>query len=160
MNMNKTANLAVGTTNKLIEARQPTWLSRNVRQVCDGGFGCRTMYLVTVACETSMQLTVDAGSAPQRVLVAHSLDEFTLFRRGSRATQLPVAGFPFPEHAEPLAVPADDCLGLNDDKGVLPAWPQARKENPEKTVERTKARPWSFPLEDRQLLAERDVFQL
>ena len=31
-----------------------TWFRRNVRQVCDGGFGCRTMYLVTVAWLTSM----------------------------------------------------------------------------------------------------------
>jgi hypothetical protein len=57
-------------------------------------------------------------------------------------------------------VPADDRLRLDDDKGVLPAWPQARKEDPEHTVERTKARPWSFPLQDCHLLAESDVFQL
>ena len=75
-------------------------------------------------------------------------------------TGLSVAGFPFPEQAEPLAVPADDRLGLDDDKGVLPAWPQAGKEDPEHTVERTKPRPWSFPLQDRHLLAESDVFQL
>ncbi len=66
----------------------------------------------------------------------------------------------FPEQAEPLAVPADDCLGLDDEKGILPAWPQARKEDPEHAVERTKPRPWSFPFQDRHLLAESDVFQL
>ncbi len=54
MKTNKTASVAVGTTRKSIETRQPTWLSRNVRQVCDGGFGCRTRYLVTVAWLTSI----------------------------------------------------------------------------------------------------------
>ncbi len=67
-----------------------------------------------------------------------------------------MAGFPFPEQAEPLAVSADDRLGLDDDKGVFPAWPQAGKEDPEHAVER----PWSFTLQDRHLLAESDVFQL
>ena len=75
-------------------------------------------------------------------------------------TRLSVAGLPFPEQAKPLAVPADDRLGLDDDKGVLPAWPQAGKEDPEHTVERTKPRPWSFPLQGRHLLAKSDVFQL
>ena len=75
-------------------------------------------------------------------------------------TGLSVAGFPFPEQAEPLAVSADDRLGLDDDKGVLPAWPQAEKEDPEQAVERTKPRPWFFPLKDRHLLAESDVFHL
>ena len=103
---------------------------------------------------------MDAGSAPQRVLAAHSSDEFAYFLRGSRATRLSVAGFPFPEHAEPLAMPADDRLGLDDDKGILPVWPQAGKEDPEHAVERAKPRPWSFPLQDRHLLAESDIFQL
>ncbi len=97
---------------------------------------------------------VDAGSAPQRVLAAHSLDEFAYFLRGQRATRHSVAGLPFPEQAKPLAVPADDCLGLDDDKGVLPAWPQTGKEDPEHAVERMKLRTWSFPLQDRNLLAE------
>ena len=98
--------------------------------ISDGGFGCRTMYLVTVAWLTSMPSFNNSpwlrGSAPQRVLAAHSLDEFTYFLRGSRATRLSVARLPFPEKAEPPAVPADDRLGLDDDKGVLPAWPQVK----------------------------------
>ena len=103
---------------------------------------------------------MEAGSAPQRVLAAYSLDEFAYFLRSSRATRLSVAGFPLPEQAEPLAVPADDRLGPDDDKGVLPTWPQAEREEPEHAVERTKPRPWSFPLQDRHLLAKGDVFQL
>ena len=37
---------------------------------------------------------------------------------------------------------------------------QAGKEDPEHAVERAKPRPWSFPLQDRHLLAESDIFQL
>ena len=48
-NTNRSRNVAVGTTKKSMDARQPTWFRRNVRQVCDGGFGCRIMYLETVA---------------------------------------------------------------------------------------------------------------
>ncbi len=54
MKTNRTANVAVGTTKKSVETRQPTWLSRNVRHVCDGGFRCHTMYLDTVASDASI----------------------------------------------------------------------------------------------------------
>ena len=50
---NKTLNSTVGTVKKSTETRLPTWLSRNVRQVCDGGVRRRTRYLETVAWEIS-----------------------------------------------------------------------------------------------------------
>src|SRR4029077_16749583 len=46
---NNTLNVTVGTVKKSTEARLPTWLARNVRQVCDGGVRRRTRYLETVA---------------------------------------------------------------------------------------------------------------
>ena len=55
--------------------------------------------------------------------------------------------------------PADHCLGLDHDKGVLPPCSQAGKEDPEHAVERMKPQPWSFPIPNRHLLAESDVFQ-
>ena len=39
--------------NTSVDARHPTWFSRNVRHVCEGGFGWRGMYLDTAASETS-----------------------------------------------------------------------------------------------------------
>ncbi len=90
MNTNKTANVAVGTTKKSIETRQPTWLSRNVRQVCDGGFGCRTMYLVTVACETSMP---SFNSSPWMRGAPHN-GFSRLIRRMSSRISLEVRGRP------------------------------------------------------------------
>ncbi len=51
---NNTLNVTVGTVKKSTETRLRMWLSRNVRQVCDGGFRWRTTYLDTVAWEISM----------------------------------------------------------------------------------------------------------
>jgi hypothetical protein len=39
MNTDTTRNVAMGTSKKSMEAISPRWLSKNVRQVCDGG-GC------------------------------------------------------------------------------------------------------------------------
>ena len=50
---NKTLNITVGTVKKSTETRLPTWWSRKVRQVCDGGVRWRTIYLETVAWEIS-----------------------------------------------------------------------------------------------------------
>ncbi len=46
--------MAVGETKKSMDAGQFTWFQKNVRQVCDSGFGRRVMYLETVASEISM----------------------------------------------------------------------------------------------------------
>ena len=43
----------MGTTKKSVDARHPTWFSRNVRHVWEDGFGWRGMYLDTAASETS-----------------------------------------------------------------------------------------------------------
>ena len=52
--MNNTLNITVGTVKKSTETRVRRWLSRNLRQVCDGGARWRTRYLETVACAISM----------------------------------------------------------------------------------------------------------
>ena len=51
---NNTVNVTVGTVKKSTETRLRIWLSRNVRQVCDGGLFGRPTYLDTVAWEISM----------------------------------------------------------------------------------------------------------
>ena len=51
---NNTLNVTVGTVKKSTETALRMWLSRNVRQVCDGGLFGRTTYLDTVAWEISM----------------------------------------------------------------------------------------------------------
>ena len=49
----QTLNITVGTTKKSTETRVRRWLSRKVRQVCDGGLRRRTTYFETVAWEIS-----------------------------------------------------------------------------------------------------------
>ena len=44
----------VGTVKKSMETNCFEWFVRNVRHVCDGGFECRTMYLLIDDSETSM----------------------------------------------------------------------------------------------------------
>jgi hypothetical protein len=46
----------VGTTKKSTETKFLAWFMRNVRQVCEGGLPCRTMYFATVAWETSIPI--------------------------------------------------------------------------------------------------------
>jgi hypothetical protein len=45
---NSSRNVTVGTTNRSAATIWLAWLVRNVRHVCDGGRGCRRMYLATV----------------------------------------------------------------------------------------------------------------
>ncbi len=47
-------NVAVGTTKKSIEARTPTWFSRNPRYHCDRGRPRRGRSRPTVRCEISL----------------------------------------------------------------------------------------------------------
>src|SRR6266568_5905025 len=48
---NRHSNVTVGTTHRSIAAIASAWLRRNVRQVCDGGPRCLTMYFETVDSE-------------------------------------------------------------------------------------------------------------
>src|SRR5512135_1537294 len=54
MNTYRILKLKVGTTKKSTDTNCFTWFSRNVRHVCDGGLRCLTMYLATVAWDTSI----------------------------------------------------------------------------------------------------------
>jgi len=51
---NKSLSPIVGTVNKSSAMIPDAWLRRKVRQFCDGGRRLRTMYLATVAWDTSM----------------------------------------------------------------------------------------------------------
>lgn len=55
MKQNKMRNVAVGTVKKSTDTMSRTWLSKNVRQLCDGGFRWRILYSSTVAFDTSQR---------------------------------------------------------------------------------------------------------
>jgi hypothetical protein len=44
--------VTVGTTKKCAATRSSMWFFRKMRQVWDGSFRCRPIYLATVACDT------------------------------------------------------------------------------------------------------------
>src|SRR6266404_6083152 len=80
----------VGTTKKSTETRSKTWFWRNVRQVCEGGFGRRGMSRATVRCETSKPSLSSSPwmrGAPQRGFASAMV-------RTSFATSEPTDGRP------------------------------------------------------------------
>jgi len=71
MNTNRIWKRAVGTVKKSTETSCLEWFFRNVRQVCDGGFGCRTKYLLTDDSETlipNFKSSLQILGAPQPTL--------------------------------------------------------------------------------------------
>ena len=56
-------------------------------------------------------------------------------------------------------MPADNCRGLHDDQAVLPAAPQAAKQDPVDPIQPSHPRPRHAALEHGELLAEREVFE-
>src|ERR1017187_3295686 len=107
----------VGTVKKSTETSVRTWLSRKVRQVCEGGLRRRTMYFATLVSPMAMpneQLTMDVGSTPERIFTAHPADQIADFVGNNRPAGLTAAYFPGPEQAKAPAVPRDDCLRPDD----------------------------------------------
>src|SRR5439155_26440929 len=67
-------NNAVGTVKKSTEANCAARFLKNVRQVCDGGFRCRTMYLATEASE----IWIPSLRSSLRILGAPQIELFRL----------------------------------------------------------------------------------
>ncbi len=103
-------------------------------------------------------LAVDARRTPRRVLGGHPANEDSdlgcCARSSSAGPRLPA-----PVPPEALAMPADDGLGLDDGERLLPSRPAAAQDNPEDAIGRAETRPRLLPLEDSELLSEREVLQ-
>jgi hypothetical protein len=56
-------------------------------------------------------------------------------------------------------MPSDDGLGLEEDQGVWPLWPEAPKAHPKESVGGAEFRFRRLSFEDCQLMSERQVFQ-
>ena len=92
------------------------------------------------------ELTVDSGSAPQRILPRHPADKPSEFARHGRASRLPPSRLPGPETSEALSMPADNRLRLDDHQDLPPTRPQPRQDDPEKAIGHPKRWPGSFPI--------------
>jgi hypothetical protein len=56
-------------------------------------------------------------------------------------------------------MPADHGLGSDYQESLLPSGPEAARENPEEFVQRAELGPGMLALQDRELLAKRQILQ-
>jgi hypothetical protein len=128
-------NVTAGTVKKSTEARLRMWLSRNVRQVCDGGLFGRTTYFDTVAWESQCPASGvprESAARPREVGLGHPADERSDLRGDRRAAGPALPALPGPEELEASPMPPDHRLGLDDGDGLHPAVPQAGEQDPDR----------------------------
>ena len=137
MKTKRTLKETVGTTKKSVATRSFTWLSRNARQVGDGGFLGRTMYFSTVDLLTAMlslgELAHDAWGTPARIRHRHLADEVPEFL-GNRGPAGSPSGEAGPVVSEPSALPGDHGARLDEHERAPPAGPGPREPRPEEAV--------------------------
>jgi hypothetical protein len=104
------------------------------------------------------KLAVNLGSAPGRVLFRQASDQNTNLIADLRLAA-PRPGSPTPVETKTGAVPADDGLGLDDDKDVGPAGPRLSQSGPEEPVQPIRTGTGPVPLENRDLLSEGENFE-
>ena len=86
------------------------------------------------------KLTMDAWCAPSRILSDHAQNQISDFLRcwfSPNAISHPREELPI--ELEASSMPADNCLGSDDNECLLPLGPQASSENPEEFVKRSKS---------------------
>jgi len=142
-----------------------TWLSRNVRQVCEGGLRRRTMYLATVVSLISMP---SLSNSPWMWGAPQSTFSRLILRIRSRISQetagrptRPCRIFQVQKRRNPLRCQAIAVAGLTMSSAEAPVAPDPGEEHPKQTVGGSQLRP--FPgrtLKDPNLVAESHVFQL
>ncbi len=101
---------------------------------------------------------MDPRRAPVRIGPSHFGDEAADGRVLSRASQRPTR-LPLPEKTKALPVPADDCLGLDDEECAAPTGPDLGKAGPEGSVDGGDRRMRRPPVEEGELLAESQVLE-
>ena len=103
-------------------------------------------------------LTTESG--PQRILAVQFADQFTDLYRDGRPPRLPMPDLPCPEQAKALVVPRDDGVRFDDDQSVPPVAPYRAQPCPKESIGWPQFRPLHRPIEDAQLMAQREVLQL
>ncbi len=102
---------------------------------------------------------MDAWRAPERIRERHGAYEIRNFRCDRRSTRSSMAGFPGPEDAEALPVPANHGLGANEMQRISPPGPSAGELHPEEAIPAPE--PWSLRsvAEQGKLLPECQVLE-
>ena len=102
---------------------------------------------------------MDARRAPERIGDCHRADELSNLRPDGRTARVPASGFPSPECAKPLPLPAYDGFRADDVERSSPTCPPLREPQPEGAVEETEPRSPRAMAEQGELLAERQVLE-
>ena len=107
------------------------------------------------------QLAVDPGRTPERILLAHSVDEVADLKRHRRPPRSPDPGFPWPIFSKTFPVPANHGFRLHDGQGIQAAGPQTIEPDPNYPVEGCEPRPpVLLSLKDGQLVAQGEDLEL
>src|SRR5262245_25218177 len=109
--------------------------------------------------ETEMaEFRLDPRRSPKRVFERHPLDQLTNLlvdlRTSDRSLRLPS-----PIELEALPVPSDDGLRFDDDQDFPPILPDLGENHPEEAIPPMELRPVNFPVEDGQLLTQREILR-
>ena len=102
---------------------------------------------------------MDAWRAPERIRERHGVYEIRNLRCDGRSTRSSMAGFPGPEDAEALPVPANHSLGANEVERLAPPSPPTGEPHPEEAIEASELGSLRSAAEQGELLPERQVLE-
>src|SRR5215831_19643134 len=104
------------------------------------------------------EFCLNARDAPQRILTRHFPDQLTNLLVDLRTADWRL-GLPSPIELEALPVPFDDGLRFDDDQDLPPILPESRENHPEEPIPPVQLGPMDFPVEDGQLLTQREILR-
>ena len=106
------------------------------------------------------EFSMNSGRAPCLVLGDHAENDLSQFPAHTLSScSAPASRKPRPIQLEALAMPANNCLRLNEDQCPTPASPQPPQHHPEQFVSSSKSRPRMLPFENAKLLPKSKVFE-
>ena len=97
--------------------------------------------------------------APERIRQTHSTNEGSELWIDRGPATATASAPPAPVEPEPLSVPADDGLRLDDDEHLFPAAPSAAEHGPEGSIKVGEGWPRRHGLEDRELMPKSQVLE-
>ena len=100
---------------------------------------------------------MDPRGAPERIRFRHPTDEIPDVAGDSWPARPSRAALPPPVQPEPLAVPPDHRLGLNDRQRPSPVPPEPEQQEPEESIRSPEAWLLGSPLQHTELMPQRQV---
>src|SRR5262245_2593414 len=101
---------------------------------------------------------LDPRRSPERVFERHPFDQLTNLLVDLRTADRRL-GLPSPVELESLPMPFDDGLRFDNDQDLPPILAELRENHPEESIPPMQLGPVNFPVEDGQLLAQREILR-